>query len=150
MSLLTPNLTLEEMTRTSTGLNNNPRDILLDNVRKTAQFMEKVRALLGQPISVTSGYRSPAVNMAVGGSKTSDHMYGLACDFVCPKFGEPSAIVAAIAKSDLQFDQLFDEGKKTPESTGWVHVGIGPRMRREVKIVRFANGDPVYEPWRAA
>jgi hypothetical protein len=84
--------------------------------------LERVRALLGHPMHVTSGFRSQIVNDAVGGSATSQHRYGLAADFHCPGFGGAKEIVAAIAASDIPFDQLIEEYGE------WTHVSF---VRRE-------------------
>ena len=71
--------------------------------------MERVRALLGHPVTVNSGYRFPAVNKRVGGAATSDHVKGYAVDFVCPAFGDCYAVATAIARSNIAFDQLIFE-----------------------------------------
>lgn len=131
---LTPHFTLAEMTVSQTaarkGLSNEPTERALENLIKTAYVMEDVRALLGgKPISISSGYRSIAVNKAVGGSNTSAHVDGLACDFICPAFGSPLAICKIIAKSGIKFDQLIEEGT-------WVHISIDPRMRQQVLTMR--------------
>tara|TARA_R110001592_G_scaffold107314_1_gene300523 strand:- start:164 stop:592 length:429 start_codon:yes stop_codon:yes gene_type:complete len=131
---LTPHFTLAEMTVSQTaarkGLSNEPTERALENLIKIAYTMEDVRALLGgKAISVSSGYRSIAVNKAVGGSNTSAHVDGLACDFICPAFGSPLAICKIIAKSGIKFDQLIEEGT-------WVHISIDPRMRQQVLTMR--------------
>lgn len=131
---LTPHFTLAEMTVSQTaarkGLSNEPSERALENLIKTAYVMEDIRALLGnKPISVSSGYRSHAVNKAVGGSNTSAHVDGLACDFICPAFGSPLAICKIIARSGIKFDQLIEEGT-------WVHISIDPRMRQQVLTMR--------------
>lgn len=131
---LTPHFTLAEMTVSQTaarkGLSNEPTERALENLIKIAYTMEDVRALLGsKAISVSSGYRSIAVNKAVGGSNTSAHVDGLACDFICPAFGSPLAICKLIAKSGIKFDQLIEEGT-------WVHISIDPRMRQQVLTMR--------------
>lgn len=120
---LTTNFSVEELTKTRTGIVNTPNVTQLGRLKNTAEGMEKVRAILNnKPIIVKSGFRSPDVNKAVGGSKTSDHMNGDACDFDCPDFGSDFEVAEAIRKSDLKFDQLILE-------YGWVHISFGPRMR---------------------
>ena len=73
----------------------------------------------GKPITVTSGYRCPALNKAVGGSKTSDHMNGCAADIVgtpnTPK--ENKRLFNLIQELKLPFDQVIDE-----KNFSWVHV----------------------------
>lgn len=121
---LSPNFTLEEMTRTDTTLPNQPGPHELDNLRDTANAMEDVRELLGYPILVHSGYRSPEVNQLVRGVPTSAHCQGYACDFVCPEFGTPYEVAKEIASSSISYDQLILE-------YGWVHISFDPKQRME-------------------
>lgn len=122
---LSDHFSLDELTVTRQPFDNTPsKDVILRLVN-TAKNMEKVREVLGTVILVTSGYRSPRVNAAVGGSDNSDHMRGDAVDFISPRFGTPLQICRAIAKSGIKFDQLIEEGT-------WVHISFGPRMRQEI------------------
>jgi len=84
-------------------------DALLPALQDTAHRMETIRAILGHPIIVTSGYRSPAVNKIVGGSECSAHMEARAVDFICPAFGSPRA-VCGVLKGAARFDQLILKG----------------------------------------
>ncbi|WP_288484725.1 D-Ala-D-Ala carboxypeptidase family metallohydrolase [uncultured Novosphingobium sp.] len=126
MTDLSPHFTLVEMTVTSSGLANNPNPQQLARLTATAQAMEAVRKLLGHPIQVNSGFRSSAVNRAVGGSPSSAHALGYAVDFVCPAFGDPMAICRAIKASGIKFDQLIMEQNR------WVHISFDPRLRQQV------------------
>lgn len=141
---LTPNFSLNEFTRSDAAQrlgNNNqpdsPRE--LGNLVKLAETMEKVRALFGAPITVSSAYRNKAVNKAVGGVVNSDHAQGLACDFMVKGF-DKAEIVKRIRASDIKYDQLIDEPT-------WVHLGIGERMRQQNLIARRNSaGKMVYNP----
>lgn len=126
MTQLSRYFSLAEMTTTSTGLSNKPDAQQLARLTSTAQAMDEVRKLLGHPIRVNSGFRSAAVNRAVGGSPKSAHALGYAVDFVCPKFGDPMAICRAIVASGIRFDQLIMEKNR------WVHLSFDPRMRQQV------------------
>lgn len=126
MTQLSRYFSLAEMTTTSTGLSNKPDAQQLARLTATAQAMDEVRKLLGHPIRVNSGFRSAAVNRAVGGSPSSAHALGYAVDFVCPKFGDPMAICRAIVASGIRFDQLILEKNR------WVHLSFDPRMRQQV------------------
>lgn len=122
MTQLSPHFSLAEMTVTSTGLYNTPSGQLLQNLTFTAQQMEKVRAALdNKPITVTSAYRSDAVNRKVGGVTTSAHSYGFAVDFVCPQFGTPYEVCERLIQAGIQFDQLIHEKRR------WIHIGFGLR-----------------------
>lgn len=91
--------TLEELTFSQTasrkGIDNKPPLEVVTHLTRLAYCMEQVRALLGGPVRITSGYRSQALNAAIGGAKNSAHMNGYAADFVCPSFGSPLEIVKA-------------------------------------------------------
>lgn len=128
---LSPNFTLAEFTKSDTAdrlkINNAPTPEHLQNMLKTAQGMEKVRsALMGKPVRVTSGYRNPELNAAVGGVPNSDHALGWACDFQCDGFGTPYQVALALSKSGIEFDQLI------AEKGVWVHISFNPRMRGEL------------------
>lgn len=90
---------------------------ILDNIARTAVKMEKVRAILGRPISVSSWYRCQKLNIAVGGSKQSDHMLGSAVDFISPNSGTPLDICRILIKHKdlIGFKQLILEHT-------WVHI----------------------------
>ncbi|MGR6533137.1 D-Ala-D-Ala carboxypeptidase family metallohydrolase [Brevundimonas sp. RM1] len=142
---LSDHFSLAELTVSATaarkGISNVPPPLVLDTLVLTADRMEKVRALLGDhPIIVLSGYRSPAVNAAVGGSKSSAHMTGHAVDFICPRFGTPAQVAAHLAKHLTGFDQLIEEFGE------WVHVGFGPGKRGQKLTARKVNGRTVYSP----
>lgn len=135
---LSPNFTLSELTVSETaarkGLNNVPDAKALANLARLAGVLEQVRALVGRPVVVTSGYRSKAVNKAIGGSTTSAHMSGLAADINCPGL-TVKQLAQKIAASGIQFDQLIQE------FDGWVHIGLseGP-PRRQVLTIRKGTG----------
>lgn len=142
---LSDHFSLAEMTHSATaarkGIANVAPPEIVDALILTADRMEKVRALLGDnPITVLSGYRSPAVNKAVGGSNTSAHMTGHAVDFICPRFGTPAQVAAHLAKHLTGFDQIIEEFGE------WVHVGFGPGKRRELLTARKVGGRTQYKP----
>src|SRR5690606_23101222 len=118
-------LTVSE-TAARLGIDNTPTGRHMENMRNhLVPGMERVRALLGKPIIVSSGYRCPDLNAAIPGSSlTSAHTLGLAADFICPGYGSPWDICQAIAASDIQFDQLIYEYGQ------WVHISFDPRLRR--------------------
>lgn len=127
---MTPNFTIAELTVTNTGLANTPNADQLANIERLAATLERVRRVLGgKPLIVTSAFRSPAVNRAVGGSPTSAHVHGLAADFTCPRYGSPLQVCTAIEESGIEFDQLIHEYGR------WVHLGVGPRERGEVLTI---------------
>jgi len=132
---LTAHFALEELACTQhREFDNTPPPEAVGTLRATAARMEEIRRLLGdQVISVTSGYRCPELNRAVGGSRTSAHLTGHAVDFNCYGFGSPLEVCRAIAASPAAFDQLIEEGT-------WVHLSFDPRFRRQVLTKRPGGG----------
>lgn len=133
---LSPNFSLAEMIRSDTaarrGLDNTPSPAGLAELQRTAELLEKVRTVLGmRPILISSGYRSPAVNAAVGGSATSAHCFGMAADFTCPDFGTPLEVCRELETyaEMLDFDQLIHE------FGAWVHIGRRASPRRQVLTI---------------
>ena len=134
---LSEHFTLAELTASDyaarTGLSNVPLPDVVENLRFLAQNLEAVRALLGAPMHVSSGYRSRAVNAGVGGAAGSQHVLGLAADFVAPQFGAPVDVARAIAASNIPFDQLIHEYGQ------WVHVSFTRTPRRQALSI-FKRG----------
>jgi len=139
-----PNFELVEFTRSKKagelGLDNTPTPQAQRNIETLlAPGMQRARDLLGCPIIVAtgggSGYRSPAVNRAVGGVETSQHMQGLASDWTSPKFGTPLEIARYLAEHAdvIRFDQLILEGT-------WVHTSFTGNPRGEVLTAHFVPG----------
>lgn len=134
---LSEHFTLAELTITQVQADNRPIGQDLENLRRTALRMELVRKVLGDnPIVVTSAYRSPEVNKAVGGAPTSAHLRGWAVDFRCPKFGTPLQVARAIEASLVEFDQLIHEYES------WVHISFDPRMRGQMLTISKAGKRP--------
>ncbi len=138
MTALTEHFTLEEFTDSQTaarrGINNVPGPLSQErsNLQGTAEVMEKVRTLLGDhPILISSGYRNPWVNSAVGGSKNSAHTHGLAVDFSCPGFGTPLQVCEALEPhmKALGIDQLIHEYKT------WIHLGLRDAPRHQTLTI---------------
>lgn len=140
---LSPHFTLAELTFSATaarkGIPNVAPPEIVDQLILTADRMEQVRTLLGgKPIRVLSGYRSPAVNTAVGGSKTSAHRTGHAVDFICPDFGTSAEVAAHLARHLTDYDQIIEE------FGSWVHVGFGPGRRMQKLTARKVRGRTTY------
>jgi hypothetical protein len=139
---LSPHFTLDELTFSQTaerlGLNNDPGPEVLAALKRTALGLEAVRVRLGgAPILVSSGYRAPAVNAAVGGSPSSQHMRGEAVDFTAPRFGVPRQIVDALADSDVPYDQLILEFGR------WVHISFSATPRRHALVIDRSGTRPL-------
>ena len=130
MKQLTENFSLALLIASETaalkGIDNSPPPEAIANLERLAAGLEQVQALLGAPLDITSGYRCPELNHAVGGSARSQHVLGMAADFTCPPFGPPMAVAAAIQASGIAFDQCI------LEFNCWVHISFSPAPRGRV------------------
>lgn len=131
--MLSPHFALAEFAVSDTaarrGIDNTPPGHVIPALTRTALGLEAVRVRLGTaPITITSGYRSLPLNRLIGSRDSSQHVLGEAADFICPRFGTPKEIVAALRDSGIPFDQLILEfaGK----GAGWVHVSFTDNPRR--------------------
>jgi len=129
---LSENFTMAEFTKSQTaerkGIDNTPEGEHFDAaVALFENVVQKVRDHFG-PTVINSGYRSPELNEAVGGSSRSQHCKGEAADIEVP--GVANAELAEWIRDNLEFDQLILEfyTPGIPDS-GWVHVSY------------LANGD---------
>lgn len=131
---LSTHFTLEELTHSQAAarhdIDNRPPESALTNMRDfLCPGLEQVRELLGHPLLISSGYRSQRLNASIGGSATSQHMFGLAADFTCPAYGTPLAIAHAIKQSGIEFDQLLYE------FDSWVHISFVKQPRLQVLTI---------------
>jgi hypothetical protein len=140
---LSPNFTLAEMTVSQEavrrGILNAPKQEHIANLQKLCnEILEPLRAKIGRPVVVSSGFRSASVNQFVGGSKTSDHMVGAAADIIVPGM-TPLQVCQVISTINLPFKQCINE------FDAWCHVSIGPHAKRELlSAKRDAEGKVFY------
>ena len=101
-------------------------------------LLDPLREVWNAPIIITSGYRSDALNKAVGGSKTSAHRYGLAADVVPKDMADFDKFVAFVKDylKDKDYDQLILEQKG---GSRWLHIGYknvnGEQRKQNLKII---------------
>jgi len=130
--LLTPHFRLKEVIGSShASIDNWPTDpVIIQKLRYCCIYiLEKVRAHYGKPVHINSGYRSPALNQAIGGATNSQHMKGEAIDFVVN--GVANGDICEWIKSNLTFDQLILEFVTQGEpNSGWVHCSVIPTGNR--------------------
>ncbi|MDP9902602.1 D-Ala-D-Ala carboxypeptidase family metallohydrolase [Variovorax ginsengisoli] len=142
---LTPHFSLEEFiaseTATRKRIDNTLPPALHGTAVQTCELMERIRAELARlagrpvPIIVTSGYRSPALNAAIGSDPKSDHPRAMAVDFKAPALGTPYEVARALAPlvSQLGIGQLIHE------FGSWVHVSSRPQANAVNRIITISN-----------
>jgi len=147
---LSKNFTMAEFTKSQTaerkGIDNTPQGEHLDAAKALFEnVVQKVREHFGVTV-INSGYRSPALNEAVGGSSKSQHCKGEAADIECP--GTANADVANWIVDNLDFDQVILEfyTPGIPDS-GWVHVSYKAdgSNRKSILTAKRVDGKTVYE-----
>lgn len=149
---LSEHFTVAEFTASRTALaqgidNDLPID-LLANARATAAMLERIRSYLSDlkgstvPVTISSGYRSPELNRAVGGSPRSDHMQALAADILAPAFGRPIDVARALEDviDEMGIGQLINE---FPDGKGWVHVSVQTPAAAENKVITVTRSGTV-------
>lgn len=151
---LTNNFTLEELTKSETalrqGIDNTPTVEVVENLKVLCEkVLQPVRDHFGRGVKVNSGFRSLAVNAAVGGvqgAKPSDHTRGMAADIEIP--GLPNAELAEWIEANLEYTQLILEfyTQGVPDS-GWVHVSYDPaNLKKQSLTAVKREGKTVYLP----
>lgn len=124
--------TIKELCKSFTAIqkriNNTPNSEIVNNLKQLVDFiLDPLRERYGKPITVNSGYRCPALNKAVNGSKTSQHVEGLAADITAGSSKENKILFELIQELNLPFDQLIDEKKFS-----WIHVSFSKNPRKQI------------------
>lgn len=127
------NFTIQELTASTAAkakkINNDPTPEVLENLKQLVNnVLDPLRNAYGKPIIVTSGYRSPALNAAVKGSKTSQHMKGQAADITGGSKQENKKLFEMAQELNLPYCQLIDE-----KNFSWVHISYDKNnMKRQI------------------
>lgn len=124
--------TITELCKSSTAaqkkIDNTPNSEVVNNLEKLVEYvLDPLREKYGKPIHVNGAYRCPALNKAVGGSKTSQHMLGLAADITAGSVAKNKILFNLIQELNLPFDQLIDE-----KNFRWVHVSYSDKPRKQI------------------
>lgn len=129
---LTKNFTLTELTATSTGIQNKP------NTQQVAalivlcgKVLQPARDMYGEPIRVNSGFRSTAVNKAVGGARNSQHTRGEAADITVGS-REGNKKLFELIRDNLSFDQLINE-----RNYSWIHLSYKSEETNRKQILHL-------------
>lgn len=151
---LSKNLVLAEVTRSETakrrGISNMPTPEHLENFKKLAEnVFQPIRDHFGKPIHISSGYRSAALNKAVGGSSSSQHCTGEAIDIDMDGTDITNAQIFNFIKDNLNFDQLIWEFG-TDANPDWVHVSYEStgKQRKQILKAKKVGGKTTYVPYK--
>ena len=134
---LSKNFSLIEMTKSQTaerkGISNDPSPDHLENLRLLCErVLQPVRDHFNHVVSVSSGYRSPALCSAIGSSPDSQHCKGMAADFEI--YGTPNNEIFNWIKNNLMYDQMILEYWNSDEpNSGWIHVAYNPDSSENIK-----------------
>lgn len=152
---ISEHLELSEVIRSESakrlGIKNMPTEEHINNFKKLAEHIfEPIRANFRCPILISSGYRSKALNSAIGGSATSQHCLGEAIDIDMEGNGQgvTNKEIFEYIKNSLNFDQLIYEfGNK--ENPDWVHVSYKANGNQRKQVLRATkiNGKTTYAPY---
>jgi len=143
---MTPHFTLAEFidspTARTKGIDNTPTGAELSNLMRLANALERVREAIERPIIVTSGFRSPELNRAVGGARQSAHLQGLAADVQVSGMTTRQLAIMAAKVLEGEADQVIDEYGR------WVHIAIAsPKGRPRghlLQATRDGDGKTAY------
>jgi hypothetical protein len=148
---LSKHLSLAEVMRSETakrkGVSNMPTPEHLENFKLLAEkVFEPIREHFGVPIHISSGYRSKALNTAIGGSLTSQHCSGEAIDIDMDGTSITNAQVFNYIKDNLVFDQMIWEFG-TDKNPDWVHVSYESTGKQRKQVLRAVktNGKTTYQ-----
>jgi hypothetical protein len=152
---LSKNLALAEVTRSETakrkGISNMPTPEHLENFKKLAEnVFQPIREHFGKPIHISSGYRSKALNTAVGGSLSSQHCTGEAIDIDMDGTEITNAQIFHFIKDNLNFDQLIAEFPVNG-NPAWVHVSYEStgKQRKQILVAKKVGGATKYIAYKS-
>ena len=147
---LSTNFSLLELTKSQTAerksIDNTPSPTHQDNLKLLCtRVLQPVRDHFGRVVSVSSGYRSEALCLAIGSKTTSQHAKGEAADFEI--FGVSNKELADYINEHLEYDQLILEyWKESDPNSGWVHCSYKSEGNRKQYLKAYKeNGSTKYE-----
>jgi len=148
---LTENFSLNELTKSQTaerkGIDNTPSAEHQENLKRLCEsILQRIRDHFGEVVSVSSGYRSPELCVAIGSSTKSQHARGEAADFEI--FGVSNKELADWINENLTYDQLILEyWNKSDPNSGWIHCSFTLNGNRKQYLRAYKeNGSTKYEP----
>ena len=147
---LSKNLTLDEAIKSATslrlGIDNTPSEAIIETMKLTAEHVfQPLRDKVG-PINVSSFYRCPALNRAIGGSSSSQHVKGEAIDMSAVNISNAELFEEALKLP--AFDQLIWEFG-TDKNPAWIHISFSKtHNRRQVLVATKGTKGTAYKPYK--
>lgn len=146
---LSKNFTLNELTKSQEalryGIDNTPNEEHIQNLKILCEkILQPLRDFYGMPLSISSGYRSVPLCVAIGSSPTSQHTRGEAADFEI--FSVANRELADFIVSNLDYDQcILEFWNESEPNSGWVHCSYSSKYnRRQYLKAEKVNGKIVY------
>ena len=145
---LSKNFALSEITHSNTakrlGIDNEPTEVHLQNMQHLVDnLLQPLRDSIG-PIRISSGYRNPSLNRAIGGSRSSQHCKGQALDIQFWEMGQMNnkVIYDFILDSNMEFDQMINEF-----DFAWIHISLKDKGNRKqvLEAYKDEDGDTKYK-----
>ena len=149
---LSENFSLQELTKSQTaerkGIDNTPSAEHQENLKSLCtSILQPVRDHFGRVVTISSGYRSPELCVAIGSKTTSQHAKGEAADFEI--FGVSNKELADWIHYNLNYDQLILEyWKESDPNSGWVHCSFSQNQKRRqyLKAYKDESNKTCYQP----
>ena len=143
---LSEHFTLAELTKTNTKIKNVPNEAQVENLKRLCEWLEMLRSEWNKrygegndPIIINSGYRSEAVNKAVGGAANSNHLTGCAVDIHVAGMEQLIRYAAILLDISDERHEDFDELllERSPRGTYWLHFAVRPTgNRRRIRLIQ--------------
>ena len=149
---LSSNFTLEELTSTSrTNLLAINREQamndkgIIDNLKTLAtKVLQPIRDYYNKPVRITSGYRSKALNVAVGGSTTSQHSYGEAADIQIDGVSVDKLFADIKSGRVVNLDNVGQVIKEKVGGAEWIHISIMTPRYSEIQKAKYGSDEAVF------
>ena len=149
---LSKNFTLQELTRTSreslqnVNIEQATNDLaVLQNLTDLAvKILQPIRDFYGKPVKVTSGYRSKALNIAVGGSQTSQHSHGEAADIQIEGISVDKLFEDLKSGKVVPLDNIGQVIKEKVGGAEWIHISIMTPRYSEIQKAKYGSDEAVF------
>ena len=149
---LSKNFTLQELTRTSreslqnVNIEQATNDLaVLQNLTDLAvKILQPIRDFYGKPVKVTSGYRSKTLNIAVGGSQTSQHSHGEAADIQVEGISVDKLFEDLKSGKAVPLDNIGQVIKEKVGGAEWIHISIMTPRYSEIQKAKYGSDEAVF------